>query len=460
MEIIVPLDTILDGTVVAPSARVKNFGAFTETFVVRFKIGSVYNQTATISNFVSNAETTLIFPNWTAVQGNYVVSCSTELAIDQIPEDDKLTKMLTVKYVDAGIGAVVSPPYNVTCLYEYTPMIIISNNGVNSGPVLCTLNFTIVRYPAEMVSFCNIARTNNNIVVYQEQFVTMLDGIDTIYLPEWTPLWWDMDWLTEPTYHFLTAELIVADDMNPDNNVIDGQVFVNGPANDLQMNWTGLLYGYMPMHDDTLQIGTYNVASAVSATSSTPFRAKVQIWQENTNSLVYARYLDENLEAMSYICLPFQSGWTPTEPGWYRVVSWIETRPGLDVNPENNMWEKYYYFTNMTPTIANGNTNQTIQNNTITPSIPTAFGLSVRPNPVSDRAIIEWQIPVMADVRISIYDATGRVIKTLASGNYNAGYHNVTWNRTDDNNQKVASGIYFYEMQANNYTTRQKLVIR
>ncbi|MBS4015474.1 MAG: T9SS type A sorting domain-containing protein, partial [Candidatus Latescibacteria bacterium] len=149
---------------------------------------------------------------------------------------------------------------------------------------------------------------------------------------------------------------------------------------------------------------------------------------------------------------------TPTEPGWYRVYSWIETRPGLDMIAENNAQEKYYYFVNLLPAQVTHNTNQSTQGNH---GMSTAFELiGARPNPFNNTTNISWQIPVSALVKLTVYDATGRTIKTLENNSYPAGNYNTTWNRTDDANQRVAAGIYFYEIKANNYTARQKLVIK
>jgi flagellar hook assembly protein FlgD len=72
---------------------------------------------------------------------------------------------------------------------------------------------------------------------------------------------------------------------------------------------------------------------------------------------------------------------------------------------------------------------------------------------------ILWQIPVESKVTISIYDATGRNIKTLINDNRTPGYYSIIWNRIDDNNKKVSAGIYFYEMRTDKYTARRKMVI-
>jgi hypothetical protein len=466
IEIIAPLDTIVEGTVVTPRAMIKNFGAYTENFTVRFKIGEVYNQTVTIENFESSAETTISFPNWTATRCNYVVSCSTELAIDQLPEDDQIAEMLTVRYDDVGVVSILAPQDTVITCNDYTPMVVISNNGVHTYPALCSVMVKIMRYPAQMESsYCNIGPAPTADVIYESWMVTELsmEEVDTLYFPEWHPYWWDIYWTLDPTYHMVIAEVKMAADMNSENDMLNEELIAKGRSNDLQMNWAGLLNGYTPMHAETLGVGTYNVASVVSNSPMGPsakFRAKVKIIRENTNSIVYSKYEDRTLAAQSYTCIAFQTGWSPSDTGWYLVRSWLETKDGVDVVPQNNSWEKHYYFINSGPSEEGiVKTNEPIQH-AGSADLPTTFGLMAnRPNPFMTHTTIQWQIPVNSNVAISIYDATGRIVKTLVNGSYTPGYYNITWDRSDENHNKVASGIYFFEMRTDKYSARHKMVI-
>ena len=53
-----------------------------------------------------------------------------------------------------------------------------------------------------------------------------------------------------------------------------------------------------------------------------------------------------------------------------------------------------------------------------------------------------------SDVQLIIYDVMGREVRTLVTGNQTSGYKEVVWNGTDNNNQKVSSGIYIYRLRA------------
>jgi hypothetical protein len=181
-----------------------------------------------------------------------------------------------------------------------------------------------------------------------------MEEVDTLYFPEWHPYWWDIYWTLDPTYHMVIAEVKIAADMNSENDMLNEELIAKGRSNDLQMNWAGLLNGYTPMHAETLGVGTYNVASVVSNSPIGPsakFRAKVKIIRENTNSIVYSKYEDRTLAAQSYTCIAFQTGWLPSDTGWYLVLSWLETRAGVDSIFDNNSLERHFYAKLPTPDV-------------------------------------------------------------------------------------------------------------
>jgi hypothetical protein len=462
MFITAPVDTINEGTVVTPQARVKNFGAYTESFTIRFKIGNDYNNTKTISNFASNAETTLSFPTWNAIRCNYLVSCSTECEGDQLPEDDKVSHLITVEYSDIELVSILVPRDTLTNCNDYVPAVIVKNNGVHTYPALCSVRVRILRYPVQMTSFCNVGPATQAVLLCEQWIVTTLamGEIDTLFYPTFHPYWSDIYWNATPTRHLVQAEIKTSEDLNRQNNNAENQFIVKARANDLQMSWTGLLNKNMPVHYETIPTMTYNLASVVSNSSFGPtarFRVRINVIREIDNVVVYSRYLDRTLNAMSYACIAFSTGWTPTTQGWYKVKSWIEALPGIDIISENSTTEKRYYVASTVAKTEN-KSNQSQQNNSS--NTPTTYKLTGNnPNPFSNFTEIQLQIPTATYVSVTIYDATGKVVKNLVNDNLNAGIYQRNWNRTDNNHKKVPAGIYFYEMKANNYTARRKMVI-
>ncbi len=103
-------------------------------------------------------------------------------------------------------------------------------------------------------------------------------------------------------------------------------------------------------------------------------------------------------------------------------------------------------------------------------SIPAGFVLHGNyPNPFWSGAtsrfagnpstVISFQLPVISEVSLSIYNTSGQLVKQLAAGAMNAGRHNFTWDATDMSGERVASGVYLYVLQAGEFTAQKKLLL-
>ena len=75
-----------------------------------------------------------------------------------------------------------------------------------------------------------------------------------------------------------------------------------------------------------------------------------------------------------------------------------------------------------------------------------SFSLQNYPNPFNSITAISYQLSDNADVTLSVYSISGQKLRTLVNLNKSAGYHSVLWNGTDENNQPVPSGVYFYQL--------------
>ncbi len=84
---------------------------------------------------------------------------------------------------------------------------------------------------------------------------------------------------------------------------------------------------------------------------------------------------------------------------------------------------------------------------------------AARPNPVTNGlAHISFSIAEPTKASLKIYDASGRLIRTLMNNKLNVGNYNLSWNGTDDHNNNVAEGIYFYTLTTDNNNYTKKLV--
>jgi flagellar hook assembly protein FlgD len=87
--------------------------------------------------------------------------------------------------------------------------------------------------------------------------------------------------------------------------------------------------------------------------------------------------------------------------------------------------------------------------------IPKEFDLKQNyPNPFNPSTTIEYTIPENSRVTLKIYDILGKEVATLVNKEQNTGTYIVVWNA-----QSVSSGIYFYRINAGNYTDTKRMIL-
>lgn len=92
--------------------------------------------------------------------------------------------------------------------------------------------------------------------------------------------------------------------------------------------------------------------------------------------------------------------------------------------------------------------------------LPNAFRLEQNfPNPFNPTTSIRYQVKSNDQVKLIIYDLLGRQVKTLVNEAQPAGYHQVLWDGTDDNNAPASSGVYIYRLQADHRVYSRKMVL-
>jgi hypothetical protein len=79
-------------------------------------------------------------------------------------------------------------------------------------------------------------------------------------------------------------------------------------------------------------------------------------------------------------------------------------------------------------------------------AMPTAFGLHNYPNPFNIATRIRFDLPAPAHVDVVIFDANGRLVRTLAEGWRPAGSHEVTWEGKSEDGAVLSTGTYFLRM--------------
>ena len=86
------------------------------------------------------------------------------------------------------------------------------------------------------------------------------------------------------------------------------------------------------------------------------------------------------------------------------------------------------------------------------------------PNPFNPETWIPYQLAKDSDVTIRIYDASGRIVRTLFTGHQTAGYYlsrseAAYWDGTNEAGEHVASGVYVCELETPTFTQTRRLVM-
>jgi len=93
-------------------------------------------------------------------------------------------------------------------------------------------------------------------------------------------------------------------------------------------------------------------------------------------------------------------------------------------------------------------------------TLPMQFELSNNyPNPFNPVTHISFSLPTKSEVTLSVFNILGQQVKTLASGAFEAGRHEIVWDGTNEAGEHVTSGIYLYRLEAGNFLETKKMVL-
>jgi len=81
---------------------------------------------------------------------------------------------------------------------------------------------------------------------------------------------------------------------------------------------------------------------------------------------------------------------------------------------------------------------------------------AVRPNPGRSSATLSFSLPREGKVRLAVYDLKGALVRTLLEEKRSAGNHHIDWDGRDAQGRSVASGVYFYRLEALGMSRTQK----
>ena len=81
------------------------------------------------------------------------------------------------------------------------------------------------------------------------------------------------------------------------------------------------------------------------------------------------------------------------------------------------------------------------------------------PNPFNPETTIEFELSKPGKTEVAIYNIKGQKVKTLIDEKLESGMHSLIWFGKDDRGKKVASGIYFYQVEVNKETKVKKMLL-
>ena len=87
-------------------------------------------------------------------------------------------------------------------------------------------------------------------------------------------------------------------------------------------------------------------------------------------------------------------------------------------------------------------------------NVPENFALTAYPNPFNQFSIINIKCSISSDVKIQVFDISGKLIATILNEYKTAGSYSIQFN-----GENLTSGIYILKLTAGKYSTNKKIVL-
>jgi hypothetical protein len=129
--------------------------------------------------------------------------------------------------------------------------------------------------------------------------------------------------------------------------------------------------------------------------------------------------------------------------GGYGIVVWKDSRSSTAIYCDGEWWE---------PGVE--------ENNSVTDLHKTHSLSQNYPNPVTCCTEIHYTISQESNVKLQIYDASGRQIITLVDGNQQSGNYRISWNIQNTSKNQLPNGIYFYQLKTEYSIETKKMIVQ
>ncbi|MBC8366305.1 T9SS type A sorting domain-containing protein [bacterium] len=81
------------------------------------------------------------------------------------------------------------------------------------------------------------------------------------------------------------------------------------------------------------------------------------------------------------------------------------------------------------------------------------------PNPFNPKTTIAFALAQSGQAKLTVFDVRGRAVTILSDGHMGAGRYSVDWDGRDDKGRQMASGLYFYKLEAENQVLTEKMLM-
>ncbi|MCL1827517.1 MAG: T9SS type A sorting domain-containing protein [Candidatus Cloacimonetes bacterium] len=338
---------------------------------------------------------------------------------------------LRIFHLDGGAHVIMS---NTTI----TDNSIFYQNGVNRPWLFSEV------YPASSLHIYNSVFCGNGNVKISESDSDQIQFINTLY-----------DFYTQPNPLFppkVDPETCIYQEeeyplftasWDGDYTLMEGSMAIDSGT-------TNVPYFDLPLYDiagnprvmgSTIDMGAYEFIQAFADFEATPLSGDAPLTVQFTDLSLgepdsWSWFFYGAGSANSFEQNPIH---TYTVPGTYTVR--------LVVNGESSMTkESYIVVTEATPEIDD--------------TLPDVTYLGdAYPNPFNPSTTIKYSLKTAGSVSLDIYNIKGQKVKTLVEEFQNAGLHNVSWNGSDNSGKPISSGVYFYQLKTEDFSSVKKLIL-
>lgn len=182
-------------------------------------------------------------------------------------------------------------------------------------------------------------------------------------------------------------------------------------------------------------------------------RADIHIAQSNNNGQTWnakARITDPNTTSKRFpVVGGVQVTPSTTDKDTLFVLYMVDSIAGAFLQGEHRYCVNPMVLQRIPVPLATSIEEQTTRANT------SHLTLEVNPNPLTTSTNIYYTRPAHAKTIIEVYDISGKLIKTFSDNQHNR----KTWNRTDNNGNKVNAGVYYILLKTENKTLSKKIII-